>query len=325
MPPIGVPTWRSHFGMAQEATFGSTVATPTVWLPVNSFDEYDDDMGLVFDEGKRNTPAKLIAVYSGVQQGKYGATFNYYPNEAVRFWAGILGNDTVSAASSNGYWPHTIIASTGQPYSYTLFDYFGTTGPERQFTGATMDSLNFKFDRASGAATIKAHWASMNASTGITETTPVFGTEPFFRGWEAVFAINASTKVTLLTYDITATRDVNMIFAANNSQDPSFAEVGAIDVTGKLSLYASTDGVYTDYRAGTQQPLDIVLTDTLAGSSGARLEILLTKAIFTNVKPDRSGPYVRWDVDFRGVTNATDGGGPFQVLATVATSSSLST
>lgn len=323
MPASGIQTWKSHFGLAQETAYASTVATPTKFIPVMSFDEYTDDQGDVFDEGVRANATKLQAVYTGVKQGKYGATFNYYPNECAYLWAGVLGVDTVGS-SSNAYWQHTLQTSTGQPYSYTLFDFFGSTGGERQFVGAQMDSLNFKFDRASGMATIKPHWITGAVSTGISETSPSFGTDPAFRGWEAVFSINGSTKVTLLTYDITVTRDVNLGFAANNSQQPAFAEVGQIDVTGKLSLYASTDGPYNDFRNNTQESIDVVFTDTLAGSSGAKLEILLTKADFTNVAPDRSGPFVRWDCDFRGLYNATDLG-PIQVLTTIATSSSLST
>ena len=48
-----------------------------------------------------------------------------------------------------------------------------------------------------------------------------------------------------------------------------------IEVTGKLSRYGSTDQPMTDYRANTQQAVELVLTDTAAGSSYARLDILM--------------------------------------------------
>ncbi|MCR4339371.1 MAG: phage tail tube protein [Gemmatimonadaceae bacterium] len=324
--PATFATWQSHFGFALETVYGTTVATPTVWIPVNSFDEYTDDMGLVFDEGIRASATKLQAVYQGVKQGAYSATFNYYPNECARFFAQILAKDTVGS-SSNGYWQHTIATSTGKPNSATLFDFFGTTGPERQFVGAMMDSLNFKFSRASGTAIIKPHWISAAASTGIGETSASFGTVTPLRGWQPVFSIGASTKVTLLDYDLTVSRPTDLLFAGNNSQRPSDAEAGQIDVTGKLSCYASTDGPYEDYRANTERAIEVVFGEAASaalGSTSVRLDILLTTANFTKVSPDRSGPYVKWDIDFRGKYNATDGGA-IQVLTTIATSSQLST
>lgn len=318
----GVQTWKSHFGMAQEVSgYGSTVATPTVWIPVASFDEYDDDMGLVFDDAIRANATKLQQVYPGAQQAKYSNTFNYYPNECARFWPYILGADTLGGTSSNGGWIHTFTSTGPTPYSATLFDFYGYA-PERQFVGAQMDSLNFRFDRASGMATIKPHWMSAAASTGISETTASFGSTVAFRGWEAVFSIGGSTKLTLLTYDLTATRDVTLLHVGNNSQRPGDREVGQIDVTGKLSLYGSTDGPYTDYRANTVNAISAIFTDTT--STTFRLEIDVTAAHFTKVSPDRSGPFLRWDVDFRGKYNTTDLG-PFSVITTIATSSSLST
>ena len=324
--PATIATWQSHFGFALETVYGTTQAPPTVWIPVTSFDEYDDDMGLVFDEAIRASATKLQNVYQGMQQGKYSNTFNYYPNECARFWAQILAADTIGS-SSNGQWQHTIKTSTGKPFSATLFDFFGTTGPERQFVGAVMDSLNFKFSRASGIATIKPHWLSAAASTGISETSASFGSVVPLRGWQPVFAIDASTKVTLLDFDLTVTRETELMFAGNNSQRPSDHETGQVDVTGKLSLYASTDGPYEDYRANTSRSVEVLFNPAAtagAGSTYSVLDILLTNAVFTKVTPDRSGPYVKWDVDFRGKYNATDGG-PIQVLTTTTTSSQLST
>lgn len=324
--PATFATWQSHFGFALETVYGTTVATPTVWIPVNSFDEYSDDMGLVYDEGIRASATKLQAVYQGVQQGQYSATFNYYPNECARFWAQILGKDTIGS-SSNGQWQHTIATSTGKPFSATLFDFFGTTGPERQFVGAMMDSLNFKFSRASGTAIIKPHWISAAASTGISETSPSFTSVIPLRGWQPVFSIGASTKTTLLDYDLTVSRPTDLLFAGNNSQRPSDAEAGQLDVTGKLSCYASTDGPYEDYRANTARAIEVLFNPAAtagAGSTYTVLDILLTSANFTKVSPDRSGPYVKWDIDFRGKYNATDAGA-LQILTTVTTSSQLST
>lgn len=324
MAGTGVPTWRSHFGFAIETTYAATVATPTVWIPFKDNPEYDDDQGLVADEGIRAVSSKLIDLYPGVHKGSYSATFDYYPNECLRFFAQILGADTVGS-SSNAAWQHTITQGAN-PFAATLFDYNGDTGSnlERQFTGAVMDSLNFRFERGSNLVTIKPHWVTGAVSTGVSETSKTYTTIYPMRGWMPVFSIGGSTKVTLLSFDLTISRETNLIYAGNNTQQASQAESGQVDVTGKLSLYGSTDGAYVDYRANTSRELRVRFPDGTAGSTYALLDILMTSAHFTKATPDRSGPYLRWDTDYRAKYNTTDSGS-IQVVATVASSSSFST
>ena len=325
MPVTTYANWAGHFGMAVETVYGTTVATPTVWIPVTSLDEYTDDQGIVYDEAIRASATKLQDAYAGMEQGQYSATFSYYPEQCARLWPLILGADTVGSCS-NAQWPHTFKTSTGNPFSATLFDFTPGSTVERQFVGAMMDSLNFKFSRASGTVAIKPHWISAAPSTGIAESSPSYSAVIPLRGWQPVFSIGGSTKVTLLDFDMTIARPQELVFAGNNSQRPSAAESGQVDVTGKFSVYGSTDGPYTDYRALTSREVRLLLpeNDGVSGSTYSRLDIILTSAIFTNAKPDRSGQFVKWDVDFRGKYNATDGGA-IQVIATVSTTSQFST
>ena len=324
MPSTGLsPTFKSHVGIATETTYGTTVATATVFLPVESFDEFEDDQGLVMDEASRQKASKLFGVYTGVQQGAVGYTFPYYNEIASRFWGGIVGADTIGSSSSITGWQHAIALGDAPP-SYTIFDFITGQAVERQWVGAQMQSLNFKFERNAGKATIKPSWKSAAPSSGISEQTPTYTSTPAMRGWEAVWSVGASTKVTLLGIDLTLTREVNLVFAGNNSQRPTAAEVGPLDITGKVSWYGSTDGIYTDYRANTSRELRLRMTDTLAGSSHSVLDIIMSDCRFTKVTPDRSGTFIRYDGEFRAVHNATDAG-PIQVNFTVATSSSFST
>jgi len=326
MPGVGIPTWRSHFGLTLETAFATTGSVPKVWIPLKDNNpEYDDDQGYIFDEGIRAVSSKLIDVYPGVHKGSYSATFDYYPNECAYFWPSILGLDTVGS-SSNGQWQH-VFSQAANPYSWTLFDYIGSTGmtgPERQFTGAVMDSLNFRFERGSNTVTVKPHWVTGAVSTGIAETTASFTSIFPLRAWQPIFSIGGSTKVTLLTYDLTITRETNLIYAGNNSQQASAGESGQLDVTGKMSLYGSTDGPYIDYRANTSRAVNLVFPEGTPGSTYSILSITHTATHFTKVVPDRSGPYLRWDVDFRAKYNTTDVG-TIAVITTTSASSSLST
>lgn len=326
--PNSYGTFRTHVGFASEVSYGTTAAAAQVSIPFLSYDDYTDDQGLVMDVGGRAKASHVFGVYTGVQQGKWSGTAPYYPNECYRFFHRLLGTDTVGSSSGGAgggtvtAWQHTLTLAD-LPASDTIFDFFGSTLGDRAFSGAQCEKVDFKFDRASGMATIKPSYKSAAPSTGPgTEATPSYGTDTPFRGFEAVFSVGGSTKTTLLTFDMSLTRQVDLIFAGNNSQRPSAVEVGDFDVTGKLSIYGSTDQPYVDYRANTQQAVELVLTDTAAGSSYARLDILMTKCVFTKVTPDRSGNFLRYDVEFQGIHNATDAG-PIQLIATIASSSSM--
>jgi hypothetical protein len=321
--PNSYGAFKSHFGEAIETVYGTTVGTPTVWVPVSSWDDLSEDQGLVMDETKRGKAALLYGVYSGMAQGSWGITGPYFHNPSARFWARLLGTDTIGS-SSNGGWQHNFTLAD-LPLSATAFVWTGSTVAERQWVGSQYSDLTFKFSRASGMASIKVAAKSFAPSTGITETTPVYTTDPAARGWQAVFSIGGSTKTTLLDYEISFKRPVDLIFAANNSQKPAAVEVGPLDVSGKLRLYGSTEGPYTNYRANTQQSIDIQLSELTAGSTQNALEILMSKAVFSNVKPDLGGNYLIWDTDFRAIYNSTAGGdsGPAQVFATISTSSGL--
>lgn len=326
-PSFGL--WRAHLGFATENTYGTAVTAPTIYIPALSYDTYDDDQGIVLDEAPRGVPSKVLQAYQGVRQGKWGATFPYYPNECARFWPKMMGTDSVATSSNQG-WQHTFLTnSSGNPNSDTVFVFTGSTEAEWRFAGIAYTALDFKFARATGMATAKVSGIGFAPTTGVTEQTPVYpgvstgvGWNAPLRGWQATFSIGGSTKVTLLDYEINITREAELIFAGNNSRNPAAVEYGALDAKGKLSLYASTELPYDNYRALTQGALDIVLADSAPGSTQNTLEILLSKATFTKVTPVMSGKYLTWDVEFQAVHNSSVGGdsGPLQIFTTISSS-----
>lgn len=332
MPSLGL--WRAYIGFGTEGLGYGSTATPTIFIPALSFDTYDDDQGIVLDEAARANPAKLLQAYTGVHQGKWGATFPYYPNECARFWPKLMGTDTVGSSSNQG-WEHAFLMnSSANPNSDTVVIFSGSTETEHRFTGTAYTNLDFKFSRATGMATAKVQGISFAPSTTITvEQTATYpgvstgvGWNAALRGWQAVFDIGGSTKSQLLDFELNVTREAELIFAGNNSRVPFAVEYGALDVSGKMKLYGSTELPYDNYRALTMTSMGLRLADALPGSTTNSLWLTFSKFLFTKVTPNMSGKYLTWDCDFRGVYNSSVGGdsGPFQVR-TVITSSAAST
>src|SRR5712692_5201023 len=119
--PSSLGIWRAHVGVGTEAVYGTALAAPVTYLPVISYDEFVDDQGIVLDDAYRGVPTKVQAAYTGVRQGKWGATFPYYPNQTYRYFPKLLGTDMIGS-SSNGGWQHQgLLNSSGTPTSDTIF------------------------------------------------------------------------------------------------------------------------------------------------------------------------------------------------------------
>jgi hypothetical protein len=302
-----------------------------VFIPVMSWDTIDHDEGIVLDDAARAVPTKVITAYPGIRQGKWGATFPYYPNECARFWPRLTGTEQTVATSSNQGWQHTFTMNSSQNTpSDTVVMFTGSTETEVRFTGSVYTGLDFKFSRATGMATAKVSAISFGPSTTITaEQATTFpgattgtGFNAALRGWQAVFAVGGSTKPTLLDFELNVTRAQELVFAANNSRNPVDFQSGELDAKGKMKLYGSTELPWDIYRTATPTSLDLVLTDTLPGSTMNKLEIQMSKVIFTKVTPNLSGAYLTYDVDYQCLHSSSAGtdSGPFSVFTTISSS-----
>jgi hypothetical protein len=315
--------------VATETIYGTAIAAPSTYLPALSYDTFDDEQGVVLDDAPRGVPAKVQAIYPGVRQGKWGATFPYYPNQIGRFFPRLFGTDTIGS-SSNGAWQHTFLAnSSASPLSDTIFVFTGSTAFESRFAGSVYTNLDFKFSRATGMVTAKVAAIGFAPTTSIGEQSPSYTADPAFRGYNCVFALGGTTQNTLLDFEANFTREQELVFAANNSQNPAAFESGALDIKGKMKFYGSTEKPYTDYRANVQQSMDLVFQDSTTMSMGAstsnRLEMLFSKIEYTKVTPVMSGKYLAWEIDFQCIHNSSAGGdsGPASIFTTVATSSAF--
>lgn len=327
--PASLGIWRAHIGFAQEVTYGTTVATASVFIPAQTYDTYEDMQGIVLDEAMRAAPSRIYGAYTGMREGRWAATMPFYPNQTGRFLSYFLSNDTIGSSSNANGWQHNMILnSSANPHSDTIFHFFGSTTAERMFAGAAYESLDLKFSRASGMMTAKVAAKSFSPSTaGISEQAPSYTSDPPFRGWQAIFSVGATTRATLLDYELNIKREIDLVFAANNSQNPVAFEAGKLEMKFKLKMYGSTEEPYTDYRALTQQQMSIQFLDTVPGTTSNLLQIVGQKAVFTKVNPNHSGKFLTYDIEGEYVHNTSAGGdsGPAQFNLTVATSSQFST
>lgn len=107
----------------------------------------------------------------------------------------------------------------------------------------------------------------------------------------------------MLGGELNLKRQVNMVFGANNSQDPSLNQIGPLEVTGKLLFYMTDDTELNNYLNNSQPAVSILFT-----SGTNTLALALGKCDFEKAKIDRGAEFVKVDAQIRGHYNTADAG-----------------
>lgn len=284
-----------HLGVALETVYGTAVP-PALYIPYNTI-KVEDDIKKVTDEGRRGVLSKEFAVYNTTRSGKVEVDSLAYADTLGFFLKAVFGQDTVTGSSP--YTHKFTVANTLCP-SITVQDYNAIT--ERQYAGAVVNEVGLKFD-SEKEITMSAKMIS-KASVTTTTTTPTISTTKPFLGYTAALKIGGSSNLNMVGGEVTVKREAQLIFGANNTQDPSKYVTSRIEASGKLTFDVEDESEFLNYTNGTQPTLDILFT----ADANTTLDLSFGKVDFTKAVVDRSQEFVRVDVDFKALYNVTDSG-----------------
>lgn len=288
-----------YLGLAKETTWGTSVA-PAIYIPYDSI-KNEDDIKKTVDEGRRGVLSKEFAIYNTTRSSKIDVETLAYPDTLGHLLLGILGKDTVTGASSP--YTHKFQVLDSNAPSYTLADYNVIAGTnERRYPGAIIDELGLKFDD-DGNMKVSAKFQS-KISTLVAKTTPTQNVAQPFQGWMASLTLGGTANANMLGGDITIKRANQLIFAGNNTQDPTKYITGRIEISGKLTFDVDSETEWLLYANGTQQSIQVAFTV----SANQSLTLLFTKTDVTKAVVDRGNEFVRVDMDFKAIYNTTDAG-----------------
>lgn len=298
-----IMSFNSKLGAAKETTWGTAVSAPTFWIPVSS-GKLEDEVKRVTDSGRRGNLSKDFASYASITTGKAELEGFVHPDLEGNFLLGTFGQDAVTGT---GTYTHAFTLATTQPPSYTLFDYDGFS--ERAMAGSVIEELGYKFT-VEGELTRSVKFTSKASAATSTHTAAFTNVTPFM-GYQCAMTIAGSANVRMIGGEITLKRSTKMTFGANNSQQPTKANVGQMEVTGKLDFEIDDYTEYNYYLNNTQPT--VVLTFT---SGTNTLVFQMTKCDFEKISGlDRSQEMVRVSANIRALYNATDAG-PIKVTLT---------
>lgn len=245
----------------------------------------------------------IVTAVSG--SGPFTVTLNYPVVFAVASSSAVTGLTAHKFSVLN--------TATGQPPSYTLWDYDGEEW--RQMAATQMDELTIK-GNATGLAdyttTLMGNPAALNVSAPSTSFTAVESTVP----WTFECVVGGSHIVTVEDWEIDLKRNTKPIPALNGTIDYFEYFADAIVSSAKLTFVEQTGSPYlASYLNATKQSLDMTLFDP----AGNLINFHTTSAIFTTGEIVRGKEWVEVTVGVQLLPTATDAtaGGKSPIAITV--------
>jgi hypothetical protein len=295
-----LPQELQWLGAGKETTFGTKVGS-THYIPVTDIKPADVPT-MVSDAGMRGVMAGTFAKYQSVINSTFEADGAVYPDSFGLFLLSMLGIDTVAGTSNK---THTFtMAPVAQPASLTLnyFDGFN----ERAFAGSKCSELDIKWAKNAALAYV-AKFSGLGSEV-ITTETPAVSTAQQLMAWNFALQLNSVANLNLESFELDLKRKADIVWAANNSQQPSSISLGGLTATGKATFAIQDDTELALALNNTQEPL--IFTGIQSGTNYG-LTIQMSQVAFT--EPTIAGKsHMQLNVNFEGIYNATDAG-PVQI------------
>lgn len=204
-------------------------------------------------------------------------------------------------------------AGTGQPSSMTITDYQGPTASTgtRAYPGCCISELTIKGTTESTGVDYTAKvsgWPSASAAA-FTSSPSTVTLQP---SWETTIGlagtVGAAQILTVNDFEVSIKRELELIYTAQNSQNPYFIQRGKLTASGKLNAVVSDETFLTYLNSNTQPQLQMIISNGLSGANLLSLQIDILQAAFRDSKISRGKAAVEYAANFDAVANTTNVG-----------------
>ncbi|MGN6724115.1 MAG: phage tail tube protein [Marmoricola sp.] len=320
-----LPGNKQWLGLAKETTYGTPVATPTIWIPVDT-PVWKPVVTPLVDQALRGDMGTDFGQTQGMRHDELTYKTYIYQDSAFPHFLAALGNPDTVVGTATPYTHKTSLyngstSNNAQPPSYTGFLY-QVDGKVVQIPGMVIGDVKVTI-KADTLPTIDVQWLGLPGAfiTAPSNTPSTLQPYPPFTASVTLggTALNAESDITI---DIK--RNTAAIPVLNGTQSPLAIFGGPVTVTGTLgAIYqGTTDTHLTDFLANTQPAL--VLAITPQGVSAQPLTFQMSKVAFDTAEPAGSNSsWMTLQSNFKALMNATDALdgnlSPIQVQLTNAT------
>jgi hypothetical protein len=386
--PTTFASARQHVGLAVETTQGTAISAPTVTVPVDKFDPFDQPTW-IDDKALRGSMVDLYNVVQGVKHTEVDFTgpvfLDTFPYLLSNVFGDIVysgtytgsGTTTLSSSSTVGATSISTVASisggtliqidtgtlsevrlttgvsgpgpfvvtftnplvsahnsavvvkpittpfsaafsvlnsgNGQPSSLTMFDFQGPTASTgtRAYPGMCVSELTMKGTVESTGVDYTAKalgWPSASA-TAFTSSPSTVQLQP---AWEGQVGLNGTVSgapiLTVNEFEFAFKREIEMIYTAQNSQNPYFIQRGKLTASGRLNAVVNDETFLTYLNSNTQPQLQIIISNGLSGANLLSVQVDIQKAAFRDSKIQRGKAAVEYAANFDAPANTTNAG-----------------
>lgn len=309
MPTTPRPGSQQWLGLAKETTYGTPVATPTMWIPVDS-PKWEPKVTPLVDQALRGYMGTDYGQTQGMRYDELSYKTMIYADSIFPHLIAILGGADTLTGAADPYTHATSLnnaASTtlnGQPPSYTGFLY-QLDGKVVQIPGMIISGLKISI-KANTLPTVDATWMGLPGAfiTAPTNTPSTVPPMPPFTTSITVGGV-AATKYSDCSLDIK--RAAEAVPVLNGSQSPLSIFAGPLSVSGSLlAIYeGSTDADLVRLLANTQPTLSVAIYQQ--GDATHPLTLQCSKIAYDSSAPAGSNSsYATISSNFKALMNTTD-------------------
>lgn len=305
-----IPMNLQWVGAAKETTYGTPVAAPTFWIPVDGSSlKYVPGQNVLTDQALRGSMSQDFQQVAGMRNDTLDYKSYLYTDSVFQHFLALLGRPDAVTGSSDP-WTHKTSLENGvdnagaQPPSYTLFYFDGVKC--LQIPGCVLGELKTSV-KVDELTTIEASWIGLPAIVLSSAPTNTPSTVKPIPAWSSVISLGGSALSIYSDVELDYKRDAAAVPTMNNSQSPLSIFSGTFSVSGTLTAVyqgAAADVNFTDFLANTQPALTVKLSPP-----GDAIHFLLLQhsvVAFDAAPPAGSNKWMEIQATIKALANATD-------------------
>ena len=309
--PTIYPANLSWLGMAKETTYGTPVATPTIWVPLLD-PAWKPDLKMLENVAMYGDMAETHGIVAGVRHDTLGYKTYLFLDTLYPHMLTVLGNPDTLSGGSDPYTHKTALynGGNGQPVSWTLSLYNGAE--TWQMAGSIISKVDATL-KADALGELQVEWMGLPA-TKVTNPTNTPSTAKPWASWNTTITVNGVQATSYSDIKLNYTRKTEVVQTADGTQSPYVIFVGPLtvegDVTGVYQGYSGTPTDLSNYLTNGQVPVTVQVNPVGDATHYAKWQHTLVGFTASEVKA-ASGKYVEITSKFKGIANSTDalGGG----------------
>jgi hypothetical protein len=273
---------KSWLGVAREATPGTAITTPTMYVPTKSTLKNKRKQEFLNEE--RGTRDSDYDVVDTIRNATWDIKGPFYPDSYTYFLIGAMGDVSSAQQGSTAAYKHSLIMND-VPSSLTLMKSYHSHVYYSPY--CTVSKWSLKFSSADKLLECDASGEGIWMVEKTTPPIPAFSTVKPFPGYALSLSLTGGATTDIEELEITFTQKWKLFYPASGVPDFAAAYPGERTVDFKYTARFDTDTIYQYYLRGNNDTLTLdVQGSQIAAPYNYELNIVLPVTHYTDMEHD---------------------------------------